>query len=81
MPNIGYESIAFLDDNPFERDLVKKSIEKIIVPEMPEDPSLFKSFLIDQDLFEMSSFSSQDTERTEYFQRESFKRRIGKSYL
>ena len=78
--NIGYDSIAFLDDNPFERDLIKKSIEKIIVPEMPEDPSLFKSFLIDQNLFEMSSFSSLDTERTEYFQRESLKRRIGKSY-
>ena len=36
----------FGDDNPFERDLIK-SIEKIIVPEMPKDPSLFKSFLID----------------------------------
>lgn len=78
--NIGYESIVFLDDNPFERNLVKTNIEKIIVPEMPEDPSLFKSFLIDQDLFEMSSFSNQDTKRTEYFQRESLKRRRGKSF-
>ena len=77
--NIGYESIVFLDDNPFERDLVKKNIEEITVPEMPEDPSLFKSFLIDQDLFEMSSFSPQDTKRTEYFQRKSVKKRIGKS--
>ena len=44
--NIGFESIIFLDDNPVERDMVRSSISKIIVPDLPEDPSYFKDFLV-----------------------------------
>lgn len=63
----------FIDDNPFERELVKKLIPDITVPDMPEDAALFCEYLKSLDLFEASSFSENDTERTEQYKSE-FKR-------
>ena len=37
--NIGFDSMVFLDDNPFERNLVRDNIPEITVPEMPEESS------------------------------------------
>jgi len=37
--NIGFDSMVFIDDNPFERNLVRENIPEICVPELPEDPS------------------------------------------
>ena len=71
--NIGMDSIVFIDDNPFERELVKKLIPDITVPDMPEDAALFCEYLKSLDLFETSSFSENDTERTEQYKSE-FKR-------
>jgi FkbH-like protein len=37
--NIGFESIVFLDDNPFERNAVREFLPSVMVPELPEDPA------------------------------------------
>ena len=68
--NIGMDSIVFLDDNPFERSLVKKKLPEIEVPELPEDPSLWLSFLQDQNLFETASCAGEGSERTKQYQAE-----------
>ena len=36
--NIGFDSMVFLDDNPFERNIVRENIPDITVPELPDDP-------------------------------------------
>lgn len=33
--NIGFDSMVFLDDNPFERNMVRANIPDIVVPELP----------------------------------------------
>lgn len=66
--NIGYDSMVFLDDNPFERDQVKTMIPDIIVPDLPEDPAERLSYLQRLDLFETASYSSADSARTEQYQ-------------
>ena len=38
--NIGYDSMVFLDDNPFERNMVREHLPDLTVPELPEDPGL-----------------------------------------
>ena len=43
--NIGFDSMVFLDDNPFERNMVREAIPQITVPELPEDPSLYLPYL------------------------------------
>ena len=69
--NIGLDSMVFLDDNPFERNLVRENIPEICVPELPEDPAEYLEYLYGLNLFETISFSNEDRERTKLYQTES----------
>ncbi len=68
--NIGMDSIVFIDDNPFERNLVKSMIPEVTVPELPEDPAQYLSYLQSLNLFETTSFSDEDVSRTKQYQAE-----------
>tara|TARA_B100001063_G_C16773132_1_gene563074 strand:- start:2338 stop:4089 length:1752 start_codon:yes stop_codon:yes gene_type:complete len=69
--NIGFDSMVFLDDNPYERGIVKNGIPDILVPELPKDPSEYLGFLNNLNLFETSTFSEEDIERTKQYQEEA----------
>ena len=69
--NISYDSMVFIDDNPFERNMVKENIPQICVPELPEDPANYLEYLYDLNLFETISFSNEDTKRTKLYQIEA----------
>lgn len=69
--NIGMDSLVFIDDNPFERNLVRDAIPEVTVPELPEDPSLYLSFLKKENLFETGSYSSGDSNRTQQYRAEA----------
>lgn len=68
--NIGMDSIVFIDDNPFERNLVRELIPDITVPELPEDPALYLSYIKSLNLFETTSYSENDKDRTKQYQAE-----------
>lgn len=78
--NIGLDSMVFIDDNPFERQLVRENLPEVIVPEMPEDPSDYVRAIAELNLFEVTSFSEEDKQRAELYrsnaQRESLKTTI-----
>ncbi|HET6413604.1 MAG TPA: HAD-IIIC family phosphatase [Anaeromyxobacter sp.] len=61
--NIGLDSMVFLDDNPFERNLVRQMVPEVIVPELPEDPGLFVRAISELNLFEAASRSALDAQR------------------
>ncbi len=65
--NIGMDSMVFLDDNPFERNLVQGLIPEITVPALPEDPALYLEYLRGLDLFETASYSAEDVHRTDQY--------------
>ncbi|NIF05498.1 HAD-IIIC family phosphatase [Chryseobacterium sp. Tr-659] len=69
--NIGFDSMVFLDDNPFERNLVRENLPEVCVPELPEDPAEYLEYLYSLNLFETASFSENDTERTRQYQIEA----------
>ena len=69
--NIGFDSMVFLDDNPFERNLVRELIPDITVPELPEDPADYVRAISDLNLFETTSFSAEDVKRTELYRVEA----------
>ena len=69
--NIGLDSMVFLDDNPFERNLVRENLPEVCVPELPEDPANYLEYLYELNLFETASFSENDAERTKQYQIES----------
>ncbi len=76
--NINFDSIVFLDDNPFERNSVKDNIPEITVPDLPEDPANYLDFLYEENLFETVSLSTLDKDRTKLYQTE-YKRIKSKS--
>ena len=69
--NIGMDSLVFLDDNPFERNLVREMLPEVTVPELPEDPSAVPVYLNSLHLFEAVSFSEEDAARTAQYQAEA----------
>lgn len=69
--NIGMDSMVFFDDNPFERGVVRSLIPDITVPELPEDPAEYLSYVRALNLFETASFSAADADRTEQYRQEA----------
>lgn len=78
--NLGYDSFVFIDDNPFERNLVKSVLPDVTVPDMPEDPALYLSYIRSLNLFETASYSSEDISRTEQYQAEIGRKSLEASY-
>lgn len=68
--NIGFDSMVFLDDSPVERAIVRKNIQGITVPELPEDPADNLRYLYSLNLFETISFLEENAERTKLYQEE-----------
>lgn len=69
--NIGFDAMVFIDDNPFERDMIRQNIPGITVPELPEDPADYLPFLQSLNLFETASFTEEDSIRTQQYQEEA----------
>ncbi len=65
--NIGLDAIVFADDNPVERDIVRRHLPQVEVIEMPEDPALFPAALAASGWFETTAFSAEDRERGRYY--------------
>ncbi len=65
--NIGFDSMVFLDDNPFERQLVRESVPDVIVPELPEDAAEYVRALSELNLFEVTAFSEEDRQRADLY--------------
>lgn len=78
--NISFDSMVFLDDNPFERNIVRENIKGITVPELPEDPADYLEFLYGLNLFETASFSAADKDRTKQYQVEAQRVSLSKTF-
>jgi FkbH-like protein len=78
--NIGFDSIVFLDDNPFERGIVQQNVPGITVPDLPEDPAEYVFYLQSMNLFETASFSGADLMRTRQYQEEAGRMELQKSF-
>ena len=61
--NIGIDSIVFVDDNPFERNIVRRELPTVKVPKLPDDPSLWAARLADAGYFETSEITTEDLNR------------------
>jgi len=78
--NIGFDSMVFLDDNPFERNMVRDIIPGITVPELPEDPAEYLEYLYSLNLFETASYSNLDKDRTKQYQVEAQRVSLSKTF-
>jgi FkbH-like protein len=65
--NIGLDTIAFLDDNPVERQQVREQAPETIVIRLPEDPMDYARAVRDCPWFERLALSDEDRRRGAYY--------------
>jgi FkbH-like protein len=78
--NLGLDSFVFVDDNPAERELMRTQLPDVLTIELNDNPADYARLLDEQNPFELTSLSSEDTIRTsqykENLQRDSLKTSI-----
>ena len=66
--NIGLDALVFVDDNPFERNLVRRELPMVAVPEVPDDPALIPACVAAAGYFEGLAVTDEDRERGRLYQ-------------
>ncbi len=65
--NIGLDALVFADDNPAERQLIRRELPMIAVPELPEEPEGYVGCLAAAGYFEAVALTTEDRQRTELY--------------
>ncbi len=60
---LGLDALVFVDDNPFERALVREHLPMVAVPEVPDEPALVARCLADAGYFEAVTLTDEDRGR------------------
>lgn len=66
--DIGLDAMVFVDDNPFERELVRRELPMVAVPELPDDPALYVAVLTAAGYFEAIAITADDRTRASQYQ-------------
>ncbi len=61
--NLGLDALVFVDDNPGERELIRRELPEVHVPEMPEEPADFAATLAAAGYFEALGTTAEDLSR------------------
>lgn len=61
--NLGLDSFVFVDDNPAERDIVRRELPEVAVPELPDDVSLYPFTIAAAGYFETVTLTPEDFDR------------------
>ncbi len=69
--NLGIDSLAFIDDNPFEREQVRKLLPEVTIIDLPDDPLGYASAVRDCPAFERLVLSREDQKRTAMYAEQS----------
>jgi FkbH-like protein len=80
--NINIDSMVFLDDSPAERDLVKKYLPEVIVPDFPEHPYMLLDFLrnIVERYFCIYMITEEDKEKAKQYQANVLRQNMQNSF-
>jgi FkbH-like protein len=64
---IGTDVLVFVDDNPFERELVRRELPEVSVPELPDEAADYASVIADSGYFEAVAMTADDMAKTEQY--------------
>ncbi len=78
--NISTEAIVFVDDNPFERQLIKEQLSDISVPNIGEKVEYFIDHIDRNGYFEAVSLSKEDLQRDHYYETNKARSLTEKTY-
>lgn len=62
--SLGLDSFVFVDDNPAERDLMRRTLPQVAVPELPAAPEAYARCIADAGYFEAVAITAEDTQRS-----------------
>ncbi len=65
--NVGIDSVAFVDDNPVERQQIREQAPEVMVIDLPANPMGYARALRDSPVFERLSLSEEDAQRRQYY--------------
>ena len=65
--NVGVDALAFLDDNPMEREQVRAALPQVNVINLPPDPLDYAATVRDAPAFQRLVLSDEDQQRTELY--------------
>ena len=74
--NVGLDSLVFFDDNPAERELMRRALPMVAVPEVPEAVEGYIACLGDAGYFEAVAFTADDRQRTEQYAANSRRKQL-----
>lgn len=72
--NLGLDSFVFVDDNPAEREAVRRLCPEVTVVELPKDPALYADCLRRVASFERHGILAEDKDRGRYYREERERR-------
>jgi FkbH-like protein len=78
--DIGFDAMVFLDDNPFERNMVRQYLPDVTVPELPADPSEWVAALTELNLFETTAHTSEDKARGRLYREEASRKVLARTF-
>jgi len=73
--SVGIDSLAFLDDNPFEREQVRTALPEVTVIDLPKNPLEYAAAIRNCAAFERLTLSAEDQQRTDMYAAQ--KQRVG----
>jgi len=73
--DLGLQSVAFIDDSPYERARVRDGLPEVLVPEWPANPVNFRQALSALTCFDSVGTSTEDRNRTEMYATERERQR------
>lgn len=81
--NLGTDSFVFWDDNPTERELVRKLLPEVTVPEFPDRPEELAAAMAEiySRYFKKPVITAEDREKTAQYAANAARRRVEKSAL
>jgi FkbH-like protein len=62
--NIGADALVFMDDNPAERELMRRSLPQVETVELPKDPASYAALLATRGDFNLLEVTEEDRTRT-----------------
>jgi FkbH-like protein len=77
--NLGLDALAFLDDNPAERERIRSVLSQVYTIELPPDPMAYAGVLRACPVFERLVVSAEDRERARYYAENSKRRELKQS--
>ena len=74
--NIGLDSMVFIDDDGFNREMVRQFLPEVEILELPKDSALYSRMLMDVSLFDSFTLTKEDITKGQMYSHEKQRRTL-----